>query len=654
MKSDLPSNLSVKLQALPKQPGVYLFKDRRGRVLYVGKALVLRNRVRSYFNVSSPERNPWLEGIVSRITDFEVLTTRSEKEALILECNLIKLHRPPFNIRFKDDKGYPFLKVTLNEPYPTVTITRQPKDDIARYFGPYPDGRALRETIELLKRLFGVRTMTVVNERRKSGCPWRDTNKLLPRACLEFHILRCLGPCISAVTPEEYRSSAERLCEFLEGRTGDVLKRLEQEMWEAAEREEFEKATKRREQIRAIQKLTERQAVMLSVRDDIDAYAFVSEMGLGCVQMVLVRGGMVIGDQHFIVRVEEGQSPAEVLSAFVKHRYASGVPVPKIVLLPVELDDAKVIAEWLSDKRGKAVSVRTAVSGILRDLLNIAESNAHQKLREELQREEQERLSYQNALLSLQTHLNLPTPLYRIECYDISTTMGIEPVGAMVVFMDGKPARSEYRKFRIKHTAIDERPSDDASLSTTANRTIVGLNDDYAAMREVLTRRFRHFVDGDPKFAKLPDLLLLDGGKGQLSVAMQVLGEFNLKVPAAALAKEHELLYVPYSEAPIALPFNSPALHLLQRIRDETHRYVIGFHRKRRARKMLRTLLDEVIGIGEVRKKALLQHFGSLDALMQASVDELAKVPHMTIKVAKALWQFLHEQEKVLTPSDPS
>jgi excinuclease ABC subunit C len=624
--------LAEKLAALPEGPGVYLFKDRQGRILYIGKAVNLRNRVRSYFHGEDAYR-PWLREMVQKIADIEVLTTRNEKEALILECNLIKLHRPPFNIRFKDDKAYPFLKVTLNEPFPALIVTRQPKEDGARYFGPYPDGKALRETIEFLKRTFGIRTLTVVNERRKSGCPWRDTTKPLPRACLEYHLHRCSGPCVNAISQEEYRQIAVQVCEFLEGRRNEIVKQLEQFMWEAAEREEFEKAAKLRDQIRAIQTVTERQAVHLPIREDIDAYAFASEMGLGCVQMLLVRGGMLLSDQHFIVRVAEGQSAAEILSAFVKQRYSSGVPVPKIVLLPVELEDADLIAEWLSEKRGEPVVVRTAASGVLRDLLDIAERNAKQALREELFREEQEKIAREYALRSLQSHLNLPSVPHRIECYDISTTMGVETVGSMVVFVDGKPEKSEYRKFRVKGAWI---------LDETTGKP---QPDDYAAMREVLTRRFRHYFDGDPKFSQLPDLLLVDGGKGQLSVALQVLKEFKLNLPVAALAKEHELLYLPHSEAPIALPFNSPALHLLQRIRDEAHRFALKFHRKRRTQRALRTILDEVPGIGPVRKKALLQHFGSLDALMKASVDELAKVPHMNRKAAKALWEFLHQKD---------
>jgi excinuclease ABC subunit C len=302
--------------------------------------------------------------MLPKIADIEVLATRNEKEALILECNLIKLHRPPFNIRFKDDKAYPFLKVTLSEPFPALIVTRQPKEDGARYFGPYPDGKALRETIEFLKRTFGIRTLTVVNERRKSGCPWRDTSKFLPRACLEYHLHRCSGPCVNAVSQEEYRQIAVQVCEFLEGRRNEIVKQLEQSMWEAAEREEFERAAKLRDQIQAIQTITERQAVQLPIREDIDAYAFTSEMGLGCVQMLLVRGGMLLSDQHFIVRMIEGQSAAEILSAFVKQRYSLGVPIPKIVLLPVELEDADLIAEWLSEKRGEPVAVRTAASTI--------------------------------------------------------------------------------------------------------------------------------------------------------------------------------------------------------------------------------------------------------------------------------------------------
>ena len=628
----MKAKLAEKLAALPEGPGVYLFKDGQGRILYIGKTVNLRNRVRSYFHGEDAYR-PWLREMITKIADIEVLTTRNEKEALILECNLIKLHRPPFNIRFKDDKAYPFLKVTLNEPFPALIVTRQPKEDGARYFGPYPDGKALRETVEFLKRTFGIRTLTVVNERRKSGCPWRDTSKFLPRACLEYHLHRCSGPCVNAISQEEYRQIAVQVCEFLEGRRNEIVKQLERSMWEAAEREEFEKAAKLRDQIRAIQTVTERQAVHLPIREDIDAYAFASEMGLGCVQMLLVRGGMLLSDQHFVVRVAEGQSAAEILSAFVKQRYSSGVPVPKIVLLPVELEDADLIAEWLSEKRGEPVAVRTAASGVLRDLLDIAERNAKQALREELFREEQEKLAREFALRSLQSHLNLPSLPHRIECYDISTTMGVETVGSMVVFVDGKPEKSEYRKFRIKGAWV---------LDETTGKP---QPDDYAAMREVLKRRFRHYLDGDPKFSQLPDLLLVDGGKGQLSVALQVLREFKLDLPVAALAKEHELLYVPNSESPIALPFNSPALHLLQRIRDEAHRFALKYHRKRRTQKALRTILDEVPGIGPARKKALLQHFGSLEALMKASVDELAKVPHMNRKAAKALWEFLHQKD---------
>ncbi len=462
-----------KLAALPEAPGVYLFKDWHGRVLYVGKAVNLRQRVRAYFHGEEQTR-PWLREMLVRIADVEVLTTRTEKEALILESNLIKLHRPPFNIRFKDDKSYPFLKVSLNEPFPALIITRQPKDDGARYFGPYPDGTALRETVSLLKRLFGVRTLKVVNDRRRSGCPWRDTNKLLPRACLEYHLHRCSGPCVGAIAPDEYRRTAQQLCEFLEGRTAEVLRQLEQEMWQAAEREEFEKAAKLRDQIRAIQNITERQAVQLPISVDIDAYAFANEMGLGCVQMLIVRSGQLLGDQHFVVRVGEGQSAADVLGAFIKQRYSSGVPVPSVVLLPVELEDAEVIAEWLSEKRGEPVSVLTATSGVLRDLLELAERNAQQALREELLREEQQRLSHQFALASLQSHLNLPTLPCRIECYDASTTMGVETVGAMVVFVGGKPAKSEYRRFRIKGAwQVDEvtgKPRPDETITLLCGR----------------------------------------------------------------------------------------------------------------------------------------------------------------------------------------
>ncbi|MCS7223920.1 MAG: excinuclease ABC subunit UvrC [Armatimonadetes bacterium] len=620
------SELWRKKETLPEGPGVYLFKDARGKVLYVGKAANLRHRVSSYFQ-SRHDGNPWLSTLMDRARDLEVLTTRSEKEALILECNLIKIHRPPFNIRFRDDKSYPFLKLDLKEPFPTLYITRQPKEDDALYFGPFPDGLALKETLEIIKKLFGVRTMKIINDKRRSGCPWRDTKKPLPRACLEFHLLRCSGPCIGAISPEEYARQCRRLAQFLNGRAKDVLKRLEEEMWAAAQREDFETAAARRDQLNALIRVTQRQAVHLSIKGDVDAYAFAGQMGLGCVQMILVRSGQVIADPHFIVHYQDGQSPSQILGAFLKQRYAAGVTVPQTILLPVELEDRPVLEQWLTEKRGAPVRIVFGKKAHFKDLLELAETNAQQALREEIHREEQERLARSYALLSLQTLLHLPAPPERIECFDISTTMGTESVGAMVVFEGGKPAKAHYRKFRIKNPRKGEKG--------------LPIPDDYAAMEEVLRRRFRHYEEGDPKFSTLPDLLLIDGGKGQLTVALKVLKDLNLSLPVAALAKEQELLFVPTSPEPIAFPFHSPALHLLQRIRDEAHRLAVGFHRKRRQQKTLRTLLDEVPGIGPARRKALLHHFRSLDDLANASPEELAKVPHMTRKVAQSLWQFL-------------
>ncbi len=636
------SLLERKRALLPDAPGVYMFKDARGRVLYVGKASRLRHRVSSYFQSRHRGGNPWIANLMTKARDLEVLTTRTEKEALILECNLIKIHRPPYNIRFKDDKSYPFLRLSLDEPYPSLIITRQPKEDGALYFGPFPEGRPLRETLDLIKKLFGIRTLKVVNDKRRSGCPWRDTKKLLPRACLEFHLLRCSGPCIGAISQDQYLAQARRLAHFLDGRGKEVLQRLEEEMWDAAERQDFETAAQRRDQLNALERVTQRQAVFLPVKGDLDVYAFATQMGLGCIEMILVRSGQVVADQRFIVRVVDGQTPAEILGAFIKQRYASGVTVPQTILLPVKLEDRLVLQEWLRDKRKGPVHILSAPKGRFREVMELTEANSRRAVEEEIRKEEQEQLTRSYALLSLQNHLNLPKPPERIECYDISTTMGVEPVGAMVVFTNGKPDKSFYRRFRIKQ------------LRYKSNDDSVPVPDDYAAMEEVLRRRFGHYQEGDPKFSPLPDLLLVDGGRGQLTVAVKVLTEFGLSVPAAALAKQQELIYVPWSPEPIALPFHSPALHLLQRVRDETHRFAIGHHRQRRLRKTLRTLLDEVPGIGPARRTALLQHFGSIEALCQATVEELSRVPGMNKKSAETLRQFLHIQFAPKSPAATS
>ncbi|MCS7252752.1 MAG: excinuclease ABC subunit UvrC [Armatimonadota bacterium] len=617
--------LRSKLAALPDCPGVYMFKDSDGKVIYVGKASSLRNRVRSYF-ASSGERNPWHYKLRQRIHDIEYLTTRTEKEALILEGNLIKFYRPQFNIRFKDDKHYPFLKIPFQEPFPPLLIVRATKDDGALYFGPFTSSKALKETIDIIKRTFGMRVMTLVGNRRLSGCPWRDTSKLMPRACLEYHIMRCSGPCIGAVSEEDYGRLVKDVCAFLDGRHTQVIEELRRQMMEAAQKLEFERAAKIRDQIFAIERVIEKQSVVIGACEDVDAYGYAEKGGWACIQMLTVRSGRLIGSQSFIVRSQDAKSPADLLSAFLKQHYSSLVPIPQSIILPMPIEDAKVISEWLSDKRGSKVTVQVPLRGKLKELLNIAQQNAEQALASELEQSEREQRFLQEALESLRRYLALDRQPRRIECFDISNLHGHVAVGSMVVFQDGRPDKSSYRRFTIK---MHE-----------------GFPDDYAMMREVLKRRFSRLLTGDEKFSTPPDIVLVDGGKGQANCAIQVLNELGLSsIKVAGLAKEHELIYLPSEPAPIALPYNDPALLLLQRIRDEAHSFAIRHHRTRRRKFALRSVLDGVHGIGSVRKQRLLMRFGSLEELKRASVDELASVPGMTRDVAKRLWEFLHTEQ---------
>jgi len=617
-KANLPEHLKEKLATLPDCPGVYMFKDSEGKVIYVGKASSLRNRVRSYFTPSSI-RSYWHSRLIGHIFDLEYLTTCSEKEALILEGNLIKFYRPRFNIRFKDDKRYPFLKVPINEPFPPLIVVRTPKDDGALYFGPFTSGKALKETIELIKKVFGVRTMMLIGDRRVSGCPWRDTSKRMPRACIEYHIMRCSGPCVGAISEDEYRKLVNDVCSFLEGRHTQVIEELRKQMMEAAEKLEFEKAARLRDQIFAVESIIERQSVVIGVSEDVDAYGYAEKGGLACIQMLMVRSGRLIGSQSFIVCSQDAKSPTDLISVFLKQHYSAPITIPQTIVLPMQIEDQEVIAEWLSDKRGGKVTIVLPVKGKLKELLEMAQQNAQQSLNAEIERSEREEHILNQALKSLMHYLGMERLPRRIECFDISNIYGQVAVASMVVFQDGRPEKKSYRRFTIK--------------------TVEG-------------------IPNDEKFAQPPDLLLVDGGRGQMNCALQVLNELGISnISVAALAKEHELIYVPSQSAPIALPYNDPALLLLQRIRDEAHSFAIRHHRMRRRKLAFRSILDEVPGIGEKRKQRLLMRFGSLEALKKASVEELASVPGMTVEVAKRLFEFLKglevEKPRLLSEHEP-
>jgi excinuclease ABC subunit C len=622
----MKETLSEKLASLPIAPGVYLMKDAKGKLLYVGKSVSLRHRVNSYFD--SSHLPPRVAEMVKRVADFDYIVTRTEKEALILEGNLIQMHRPPYNVRLRDDKSFPCLKLTLNEEFPALWMVRQAQaeEDGATYFGPFASSKAMWETVRLVKRLFGIRTGTMVSDKVRTGCPWRDTRKPLDRACLEYHIKCCAGPCINAVDEEHYRQIAQDVKLFLEGRSDEVLKRLRAEMEKAAEELRFEKAAALRDQIAAVQNVTEKQHVVSMSGEDQDVIAVAIEAARACVQVLVVRQGKLIGERHFIIQDIVGLSASEILSAFLRQHYDGPVQVPPEVLLSEDIEDRQAVTEWLSDKRAKSVAVFAPQRGHKRGLIEMARQNATVNLKEWLAYQQTEREITQSILEDLQQRLNLPALPRRIECFDISTFHGSFSGGSMVVFENGKPSKKQYRLFNIKWTS-EEEPND------------------FEMMREVLRRRFQRYAAGDEKFSTLPDLLLVDGGKGQLGCALEVLNEFNLPhLPSAGLAKEHELVFLPHQREPLAIPRNAPALHLLQRLRDEAHRFAITQHRKRRGKATVRSLLDDVPGIGETRKRNLLKQFGSIKRMKSASVEELAAVPEMTRAVAERLQEFLRKR----------
>lgn len=623
METETKESLEGVIKALPTSPGVYLFQNSKGKVAYVGKAASLRNRVRSYLGRTA-QKNRWTAELMRNVRGIEVIVTRTEKEALVLEGNLIKMHRPHFNLRFKDDKKFPYIKILPNDPYPALLVVRQPKDDNALYFGPYVDAKALRQTIDVIKRTFGIRVIRMSNDRTQTGCPWRDTSKRLPRACIEFFIYKCCGPCVDEASVKEYARAVRRVCEFLEGKHSYVLEELKQDMVEAAEKEEFERATQLRDQIQAVKRIVERQSVVIGFNEDVDAFGYAEKTGWACVSMVTVRGGKVLNAQGFVIHSDHGRPAQDSVSAFIKQHYSSVVHIPEAILVPVRIEDASMISNWLSDKRGSSSKVFVPERGSMRELLDLADRNARQRLDLELSRNETEREVRAEGLRSLSKHLNLTGIPKRIECFDISNIQGRQSVGSMVVMEDGKLKKQDYRRFKMKSHE--------------------GLPDDYEMMREVLSRRFKRFLSGDGKFAVEPDLLLVDGGRGQLNCALEVAAQFGLShIRCAALAKEHEVIFIPENSKPIVLPYHSSALHLLQQIRNEAHRFAIALHRKRRTETGLHSILDDAPSIGPVRKRALLQHFSSLNAVQTATEEELRKVPSMTRSAAKELWEYLND-----------
>ena len=601
--------VAEKLKLLPDSPGVYLMKDARGKIIYVGKAIVLKNRVRQYFQ-SSRNQAPKVRAMVSHIADFETIMTANEVESLILEANLIKKHRPRYNIRLKDDKSYPYVKVTVQEEYPRVFITRRVLRDGARYFGPYTNVTALRDSLKLLKRLFPLRTCRTMPD----------------RPCLEYHIKRCLAPCVGKVTEEDYRSMIRAVLLFLEGRTDDVERELEHRMQLAAEAYHFETAARLRDQLTAVRKAAERQNIVTGAGDQ-DAIGMARSAAGVCVQIFFIRGGKMIGREHFLLRGSEEESDADILRAFLEQYYNQATFVPREVLLPHTIDAVgqEIIERWLAEKKGGGkVALLTPQRGTKRDIVVMATGNAEKFLADEETRRSLADEQTLGAVEELGRYLGLKRPPYRMECFDISHNQGQETVASMVVFEGGMPKKSDYRRFKI--------------------RSAEGKPDDFLSMREVTTRRYVGLPEDE-----LPDLIIIDGGKGQLSSALEIIrNEAGHKdVPVVGLAKQFELVFTEGNSEPVELPRRSQSLYLIQRIRDEAHRFAITFHRKLRGKRNLVSVLDHIVGVGPKRRQALWAHFGTLDKIKAASVDELASVSGMNRPSAEAIFHFFEAQREL-------
>lgn len=624
-----PDHLQQILKSLPVRPGCYIMYDANNRVIYVGKAVNLRARVRSYFHTNSMDMgvSPKTARLVADIDRLEFIVTDSELEALILEANLIKKHRPRYNVRLKDDKRYPYIKVHWRDDYPKVTITRRMERDGARYFGPFTSSHAVRQTLDTLRKAFPYLTC----DRQITG---QDK-----RACLYYDIKLCSGPCIGAVSREEYRDTIAGLVKFLEGKTETIVDGLQDRMQVASEALDFEAAATIRDQLRAISHIVEKQKIVSAARADQDVIAFAREDGDTCVQVFFVRGGKLLGREYFILDGAEGEDDQAIMTSFVKQFYDEAAYVPPEVLLPSQVEEALIIEQWLRQKRGTKVMLTVPRRGHKRSLVRMAAENAAETLGSLRVQWQADRHKQEQAMSEIQEALDLPFAPVRIECFDISTTQGTATVGSMVVFVHGVPRKSDYRRFNV--------------------RSVQGEPDDYASMREVLTRRFKRWQEAskgeltlaDPgakarkqvAWALLPDLLLVDGGKGQLNVAVEVLQAFDLfgQLPVAGLAKREEELFLPGHKDGILLPRTSQGLFLVQRVRDEAHRFAITGHRSLRRKVGIASQLDRIPGVGPARRKLLLKHFGSIEAIRAATVEEIAALPGIPQDVAESLKAYL-------------
>lgn len=611
-------NIEEELKKLPGKPGVYIMHDEKDNIIYVGKAISLKNRVRQYFQ-SSRNKGVKIEQMVTHIRRFEYIVTDSELEALVLECNLIKEHRPKYNTMLMDDKAYPFIKVTVNEAYPRVMLARRMQKDKAKYFGPYTSAQAVRDTLDLLHRLYHVRSCN-------RSLP-RDTGK--ERPCLNYHIKQCDAPCQGYISQEEYGKAITEVIRFLNGNYESILKDLQEKMEEASENLEFEKAIEYRELINSVKKVSQKQKITDSSGEDRDILAVATEEEDAVVQVFFIRGGRLIGREHFYLRITKGESESSILDSFIKQYYAGTPFVPGELMLPQEIEEKALLEEWLSVKRGQKVTIRVPKKGTKEKLVELAANNARlvlSKDKERLKREEGRTIGAVKEIAGL---LGLDG-ISRMEAYDISNTNGFESVGSMIVYERGKPKRNDYRKFKIKG--------------------IQGA-DDYGSMREVLTRRFRHGLKERQenielgKFTVFPDLILMDGGKGQVNVALEVLDELHLDIPVCGMVKDdyHRTRGLYYHNEEIPIDKSSEGFRLITRIQDEAHRFAIEYHRQLRGKGQVHSILDDIDGIGPARRKALIRHFMSLDAIRAATKEELAAIPSMNEKAAESVYNFFHK-----------
>jgi excinuclease ABC subunit C len=624
---ELSTALQARLKSLPDKPGVYLHKDAEGTVLYVGKAKSLRNRVRSYFNAEY-SKTAKLRSLVSQVADIDYWLVDNPVEALALECNLIKRYRPKYNVMLRDDKNYPYLKISLDEDFPRVYRTRNYRKDGGRYFGPYTSSKSLDETLKLLKRIFPYRSCN----RPMADTPLDPSKPLTARTrpCLDFYIHRCIGPCIRACTKEEYAAVIDDVQKFLEGKHDSIRKDMQKRMLAAADELKFEEAALLRDRVRAINRVLEKQRVVSTGMEDQDVVALARDKGDACVMLLTIRSGKVLGQQEYVLQGTQDEHEAEILEKFLEQYYDSATNLPAEVLLQFPIEDPETVAEWLRQKRGRKVTVLAPRKGEKRRLIELAEKNARETLQTLKLKWLTDDQKVQAGLTELADYLELDRMPQRIECYDISNIQGKDSVGSMVVFVGGRPKNSEYRRFKIK--------------------TVTGA-DDYASMKEVLKRRFRRATaaeDESSSWGRLPDLLIIDGGKGQLSAAIEALAEVGVDaIPVVGLAKEREELFQPGNPEPIVLPPTSQGLYLVQRIRDEAHRFAITYHRAVRAKTSISSQLDEIPGIGARRKKDLLKHFGSVQAIRQASVEEIASVPGFSTKLAELLKEYLPNEAHI-------